>query len=235
MHRDDIDWVFDCVEWYLEQIGGGGASWCTFGTLTEPTDEHFPVDLQLSDVDLANDFLGFVREHANLKEGFEGLRVTAEEPPECTMPIPYDVHRTEPMDVVAYVARGAAHYLAHEWTRRPPPHEAMEEAIDVTTVFLSFGVFACNSCFERRHVDLNVVRRWPGGWLHELDADLLVLAFAINNELLGIDSARPLPHLLPGARRLYKKQRRLLRRRFADRVDALREVPDAWAADGPYR
>lgn len=65
---DDVDALLDVIRFVFSHVYYGTDSWREWATVVEPLPENFPVDSTLEHEDLAEDYLGFVVEHAGLSD-----------------------------------------------------------------------------------------------------------------------------------------------------------------------
>lgn len=245
--REFVDWLFETAEWAIRWLHilptvESGA------TIVLPRDDDFPVDSTLSGHDLALDLFGFVLEHANLSEwpfvlqperppegAVKGDAVEEPAPDANSMIVPYDRSDLEVPDFfVACCARGIAHYYAQD-TPIPGPGgaERFDATVDVTAVFLGFGVFMANACrhVERRGVGFSFeVRRRTLGVLDEFE---LCYALALRLVSIGEDFATVKPHLRRELRVLVSDAIRDLEKNHAPRIAGLHTMKPS--QDGPYR
>lgn len=132
------------------------------------------------------------------------------------------------------LALGAAHYVAQDTPVPPPGGDAqLDHAVDVTAVFLGFGVFTANAAllvesFESGSMIGQGLRRL--GSLGPLE---IAYALALRVELIGADLDDIREHLRPDPRAWIVDATRDLRGPHAKRIEALRRIEHP--ALGPYR
>jgi hypothetical protein len=245
--RDFVDWLFETAEWEIRWLDilptvESGA------TIVLPTEDDFPVDSTLTGHELALDLFGFVLEHANLSEWPFVLQPAR--PPEGAVKgdvveepaldansliVPYDRSDLAVPDFfVACCGRGIAHYYAQD-THVPAPggREKFDATVDVTAVFLGFGVFMVNACrhVERRGLGFSFeVMRRTLGVLGEAE---LCYALALRLVSIGEEFATIKPHLRRELRPIVSEAIKDLQKNHGSRIAALHTMKPS--QDGPYR
>lgn len=257
--EDTIDWIFDASHYWLESLGGF-SSFATGTTIVTPTEENFPVDLELSGHELAQDYFAFAQEHARLTEWpfllvpdrapnvADALRgmphhmtsapKSKEEPARLEegdpLTIPYDAsQRGEPVHLVATMARGMSHYLLHDAPSELPEADEREYFVDLGAIFLGFGIFLANSSFHFQQTEEGMMVGWGysrRGALSELDVSY---ALAVVATLLEVPDREVMGHLKRNPKGFFKSARKHIRKKRAAEVDRLRAIPHR--PGGPYR
>lgn len=258
--KEFVDWLFECAEWEIRDLGMS-RSIDEGATIVLPTEDDFPVDLSLGGHALVEDYFAFVKEHANLADwDFElvpsepnspaaalagMVHHMTEEPKSLDddesdpigddepLPIPYDPSLLRTPDLlVAHLALGVAHYYAQS-APTPPPGDEVEHAVDVTGVFLGFGVFTANAALRVESFESGMLV--GHGWrrLGSLDPNEIAYALALRAELIGADVEEIREHLRPNPRAWLADFTEHLRKTHARRIDALRAI--APSDGGPYR
>ena len=254
-------WLFGASEWWIGSWGGF-ARFEETTTVVTPTEEDFPVDLELEGADLAEDYFAFVLEHAGLGPDWhfelvlekgpdvaEALRgmphhmtgpMTGGEPLQPLVegepfPIPCDIRQlADPMDLVATMARGVSHYLLQAApTPFPGTDDEREYFVDLGAALLGFGIVLVNASFAFHQSEEGMMVGW--GYQHRGALGELELSYllAIVATLLEVPKAEILPHLRPNPRSFFKSATRDLKRRRKADLAVLRSVPSTGA--GPYR
>ncbi|MBO6935110.1 MAG: hypothetical protein JJ863_09040 [Deltaproteobacteria bacterium] len=259
---DDMKaWLFGASEWWIGSRGGF-TRFADTATIVTPTEDDFPVDLDLEGAELAEDYFEFVLEHAGLgpdwhfelvlDEGpdvagaLSGIPhhmtgpVTAAEPVAPlvegeALPIPYDVRQLEdPMDLVATMARGISHYLLQSApTPFPGTDDEREYFVDLGATLLGFGIMLANASFAFHQSEQGMMVGW--GYHHRGALGEVELSYLLATmaTILELPDGEVVPHLRPNPRSFFKSARKdLTRRRKAD-LAVLRSVPSTGA--GPYR
>jgi hypothetical protein len=177
------DWQFDAFAWLLRN--GGGYPRFEGTALVLPTAAHFP-ESGMSGHAAATALFRRVRDHAGMAD-WPCTVEPATRSPRPAMPAGFPVIRYEPADetplsLVPRFARALAGLFVETFDEAPPGGVALiEPAIDLTTVFMGFGVFLANDAFESAQYDLN-----EGELAH---------ALALFCLLRKIDTASVEPHL----------------------------------------
>jgi len=234
------DFAFDCFAWMLRNTRGFHSL-----ELVVPTDEFFPLK-NLSGDELAVALFEVVKQHAGMSHWPCRLERQQRDPEQWVastvvvknapagpagtfsrrqegVVISYNP-RLDPASLVATFAHELAHYLTHGFPEEPPGGEANHEfATDVGSVFLGFGLFAANSCFQFNQFTALDSRGWSyrrQGYLAEPD---LLYALAIFAALRGVAPDRVRAHLKPHLRGSYKRACREVAAR-GDRLELLKSV-----------
>ena len=153
------EWQFATFAWLLRSCGGFPRFLDT--PLVLPTEEHFP-DRDLKGHAAAAALFRRVRDHAGMADW---PCVAEPEPrnPDAAAPaadrlrvIRYPPRIQEPQQLVAHFAHELARVLVESFDEPPPGGAALHEpVVDLTAVFMGFGVFMANSSARDAHWDLN--------------------------------------------------------------------------------
>jgi len=153
------DWQFDVFAWLLRN--GGGYPKFLDTTLVLPIDDHFPDRGMTGHAGVAALFRR-VRDHAGMADwpcAVEPESAAPRSTPAASNGIPIFKYRPDTLEPVALVATFAhelARYLTDTFEEPAPGGDALHEpAIDVTAVFMGFGLFMANSTLRASHYDLN--------------------------------------------------------------------------------
>ena len=258
--RETIDWIFDSTAWWLENFGGF-PHFAAATSLIVPTEDDFPVDLELAGHELAEDYFEFVKEHARLNEWpFQLVQVrtanvadaldgiphhltspptSVEEPNEIAdgepLTIPYELSQlADPIDLVATMARGVSHYLLYNAPAASPGEpDEHEYYVDLGAVLLGFGVFLANSAFRFQQTTKGMMIGWGFSRRGALSELDVSYALALTATLLEVRDNEIVPHLTPNPKSFFKSGRKHLQKKRKKDLDRLRAIPPP--ADGPYR
>ncbi|RLB53362.1 MAG: hypothetical protein DRJ42_12130 [Deltaproteobacteria bacterium] len=252
-----VDWLLDTFDWLVRERGGGPQ--CLLRNhLVTPTEDDFPV-ADLEGFELAQDYFAFVREHAQVGAlQFELEVVDAANPGAVLKGVPHGLtetpKRTEPAEripvgeplpiqclfddvldptlFIARTARGIAHYWVQA-ARSPHPGgpSSFEFAVDITSTFLGFGIFAANRAMAFQQHQEGFLVGWSTqryGALSELELSHALAAFALLHTIEPESISR---HLTGNPRAYFKKALKTLQPR-------LREIQELRTLDvqhSPYR
>ena len=240
-----MDWQFDCFEWLLKNTGGFKVFSET--VLVQPSSQFFPQH-GMTGPELAEALFLQVKEYAGMSDWPCKLEAQDEDPNPVVAPtlvvqdapsapagtfsamaegvvITYNPGSiSDPMSLIATFAHELSHYLTGSFSEEPPGGwENWEYAVDVTSVFLGFGIFAANSVVtfsQYAAFDSQGWRTSRSGYLSEAE---VIHALGIFAALGGISQSEILEHLKPYLRGLYKRAcRELLDQR--QRIERLKEV-----------
>lgn len=185
------DWQFAAFAWLLRNSGGYPKFLDT--TLVLPTEECFPDRAMEGHAGVVSLFRR-VRDHAGMGDWPCGIEpdASAERPwlsGATSVPvIRYRPDSLAPASLVAALARELARYYTETFDESAPGGPALvEHALDVTTVFMGFGVFMANSVLE--------------GCGHELNEGELAHALAIFCLLRRLPPESAAAHLNPHLRK----------------------------------
>jgi len=144
-----LDWQFESFAWLLRNTGGFSKFAET--ALVLPTEEFFP-DRGLKGHAGVSALFRRARQHAGMEDWPCTVEAAGEEPrvaPDGADHIPvvtYQRGSLEPIALVAHFAREFARFLVGTFDEPPPGGEtARESALELTAVFLGFGLFMANS------------------------------------------------------------------------------------------
>jgi hypothetical protein len=152
------DWQFEVFAWLLRNTGGFAKFRDT--ALVLPTEEFFPDRGMKGHAGVAALFRR-VREHAGMADWPCTVEPASEAAPATPEPgsIPvfrYQREGIEPIALVAQFARELARYLVAAFDEPAPGGEARHEpALEITSVFLGFGMFAANTAARTRDFQLS--------------------------------------------------------------------------------
>lgn len=153
------EWQFATFAWLLRSCGGFPRFLDT--ALVLPIEEHFP-DRDLKGHAAAAALFRRVRDHAGMAdwpctvEPEPRQPETAAPPPDRLRVIRYSPQIQDPQLLVAHFAHELARYLVESFDERPPGGAALyEPVVDLTAVFMGFGVFMANSSARNADWDLN--------------------------------------------------------------------------------
>lgn len=201
--------------------------------LVTPTEEDFPVDLELGGEELVEDYFLFVKEHAGLQGSPFQLVVESEDEPSAELAIEYDPALLEtPGQLVAQLARGAARQLVLLDGSDDLDEGEIEPLADATSVFLGFGLFAANAAPRIGDGRRSLLEALPSsvGALSEHEVAYALALFAVLTE---IPDRFVEEHLRPNPREFYRRGVKHILRHRGRELTRLRQVP--LAGVGPYR
>jgi len=152
------DWQFEVFGWLLRHTGG----YQKFleNPLVLPTEEYFPDRGMKGHAGVAALFRR-TREHAGMEEWPCAVEPVKNETPTRTEPdrvpvITYQRGSLEPIALVAHFARELSRYLVATFDEPPPGGDAAREpAIELSTVFMGFGLFMANSAASQVKYELS--------------------------------------------------------------------------------
>jgi hypothetical protein len=153
------DWQFQAFAWLLRHTGGYAKFLET--TLVLPTEQHFP-DRGLKGHAAVAALFRRVRDHAGMADWACTVEPAGDTPRIETgdsgrIPVfTYAREGLEPITLVANFARDFARYLVATIEEPPPGGEALREpALELTAVFMGFGVFLANSAMTATAQPMN--------------------------------------------------------------------------------
>jgi len=209
------EWQFDAFAWLLRNCGGYPKFLET--TLVLPIEQHFP-DAGMSGHAGATAMFRCVRDHAGMADWPCTVEPQSQEPRSTPLPangIPvftYNPDTLEPKALIPTFAHALARYLVETFEERAPGGPPLHEpAIELSAVFMGFGVFMANSAFADARYDLN-----EGEFVH---------ALAIFCLLRKLDPENVAAHLNPHLR----KYLRLAARDLAQHENAFRRLRSVFA------
>jgi hypothetical protein len=160
------EWQFDAFAWLLRNCGGYPKFLET--TLVLPIEQHFP-DRGVSGHAGVTALFHCVRDHAGMAD-WPCTVAPASPEPRTTPPsnqIPaftYDPDTLEPKVLIATFAHALARYLVETFEEPAPGGAPLHEpAVELSAVFMGFGVFMANSAFADARYQLN-----EGEFVHAL-------------------------------------------------------------------
>lgn len=242
-----VDWLFDAYGWLLEEFGEADELDATY--LVTPTPYDIP--LEAAGKDRIAEVFDAVRGHAGMDEWpcrlrfhetyFSGqetarrLGVQHESPaPRGTYRVDYEGEQaiiscdptlaSRPNELVAVLAHELAHYLL-DTASEPPPggEEFLEEATDLASIFLGFGIFAANAATSFEHHG-DGVKEWSrSGYLSESE---FAYGLAIFTALHDIETAGVAEFLDTNPRAYFEKARLDIERHRAEELERLRELAE---------
>ena len=223
-------WIYDSFRWALENFD---AKFFWRDTqLVKPNDSFFPDRIE-NEIDLVEKIFSRVKQYAGMSEW--KTRLVAQRPGAdakvaptvamANMPqtpagtfsmsrlsgnakITYDPrHVKEPEKLIATFAHELSHYLATD-TRRTPPggKRNWEFATDLLSVYLGFGIFACNSAYTFRQYMNFDSQGWETERIGYLSQEGLVYSLAVFCGLKEIDRKDVVPFLATGGLKSYFKK-----------------------------
>lgn len=148
------DAQFEVYAWLLRQTGGH-AKFIETG-LVLPTEEHFP-DRGLRGHAGVTALFRRVQDHAGMADWpcnleREAADVVAVAPEGERIPVfTYRREALEPIGLIGQFAREFARYLVSSFDEPAPPSAPREALVEITAVFLGFGIFLTNAA--ARHGD----------------------------------------------------------------------------------
>jgi hypothetical protein len=170
LEAEEEDWLAECWTWLLEEFGLGRLKQVS---LVLPSGEFFPPTKAKGAAraqhlfDCVKRLTGtenwpykLVPQESRINPVLSGLAVVKNAPSDPAgtfaveadgqIRITYDPDSiSEPAKLIATFAHEIAHGLVLTARSRPPGGEEFEEyAVDVTTVFMGFGIVGANSAFE---------------------------------------------------------------------------------------
>ena len=151
------EWQFQAYAWLLR--GCGGFPKFVETLLVLPSEEHFP-DRDLKGHAAAAALFRRVRDHAGMADwpcvAEPTPRDPARTPADRIRVIHYPPGEHRPDMLAAHFAHELARYLVESLDETPPGGAMLyEPAVDLTTVFMGFGVFMANSSAGKAAWDLN--------------------------------------------------------------------------------
>ena len=161
------EWQFDAFAWLLRNCGGYPKFLET--TLVLPTGEHFP-DRGMSGHASVAALFRCVRDHAGMADwpcavepASPAPRTTP--PPANRIPVfTYNPDTLEPKALIATFAHGLARYLVETFEEPAPGGAPLHQpAIELSAVFMGFGLFMANSAFADARYELS-----EGEFVHAL-------------------------------------------------------------------
>lgn len=258
---ETLDWIFEAARYWLGSFGGFDA-FAARTTIVVPSEEDFPVDLELEGHELAEDYFAFVVEHAGLGEWpFElsldeerdvasvlrGMPHAMTSAPRSDDPegapieegdpllVPYLLSQLQdPVGLVASMARGVSHYHLYDAPAPPPgTPEDRELYVDVGAVFLGFGVFLASSAFRYRQHESGGMVGWGYSRAGALSELDISGVLALVATLLDVDTDDVDRHLATNPRAYFRATSKLLRARRGSELSAIRRIQAL--ERGPYR
>ncbi len=211
------DWQFQAYAWLLRHCGG----YPRFleSLLVLPVEEHFPDRGMKGHAAVAAVFRR-VRDHAGMADWPCMVEPAPTEPRPAAgtdriRVIHYDPARLQPGHLVSGFAHELARFLVESFDEPPPGGAPLyEPAIDLTAVFIGFGVFMANSSAESASWSLN-----EGELVHAL------AMFCLLRKADPADAERYLnPHV--------RKYLRLAARDLAQHADTFQKLRSVAAAPG---
>ena len=161
------EWQFDAFAWLLRNCGGYPKFLET--ALVLPIEEHFP-DRGMSGHAGVTALFRCVRDHAGMADWPCTVEPASQEPRATPLPsnhIPvftYNPDAQEPKALIASFAHALARYLVETFEESAPGGAPLHgPAIEVSAVFMGFGVFMANSAFAEARYELN-----EGEFVHAL-------------------------------------------------------------------
>ncbi len=161
------EWQFDVFAWLLRNSGGYPKFLET--TLVLPVEDHFP-DRGMSGHAGVSALFRRVRDHAGMADWPCAVEPVPREPrttPPSADRIPvftYQPDRVEPASLVATFSHELARYLVETFDEPAPGGASLHEpAIELSTVFMGFGLFMANSALDGVSYELN-----EGEFVHAL-------------------------------------------------------------------
>jgi hypothetical protein len=142
------DWQFEAFAWLLRNTGGFAKF--ADSKLVLPTEEYFP-DRGLKGQAGVAALFRRVRQHCGMEEWPCTVAADTAEPEPSTdaeriRVITYQRGSLEAIALVAHFAREMGRYLVETFDEPAPGGEPAQEAvIEITAVFLGFGIFVANS------------------------------------------------------------------------------------------
>ncbi len=208
--------------------------------LVTPTEEDFPVDLELEGEELVEDYFLFVKEHAGV-QGWPFQLLPEDETEELLDPstdgllVEYDPRLlASPTSLVALLARGAARHLVLMDGSDDLEEDEIEPLADATSVFLGFGLFAANAAPRIGESQLSLLSaQAPPSSVGALSEHEVAYALALFAVLTEIPDRFVEAHLRPNPREFYHRGVKHILRHRGRELSRLRQVP--LRGVGPYR
>jgi len=152
------EWQFEVFGWLLRNTGG----YAKFveNPLVLPTEEFFPDRGMKGHAGVAALFRR-TREHAGMEDWPCSVEPAKNEAQASTEPdrvpvVTYPRGSLDPIALVAHFARELSRYLVATFEEPPPGGDAaLEPVIELTTVFLGFGLFMANSAARQVKYELS--------------------------------------------------------------------------------
>lgn len=248
LESDVVDWQFECFEWLLRNTGGMRAL-REETTLIKPTDEYFPNGGN-TESELAESIFRQVKQHAGMSEWPCRLQSQKVDPSVIVAPtvilqgaptsplgtfacdsekeevtITYNpTSVSDPMSLIATFAHELAHYLTGSFREEPPGGwENWEFATDVAAVFLGFGIFTANSCFNFTQYTSVETQGWKTSRQGYLSEPEVIHAHAVFSCLMDLPTKESLPHLKSSLRGYFKQAYKDVTN-CSERINALKEI-----------
>ena len=223
-------WIYDSFRWALKNFDAD-FFWSDTQLVT-PTYAFFPDRIE-NETELVEKIFSRVKQYAGMSEW--KTRLVAQKPgadavvaPTVAMAnvpqspagtfsmsrltgkakITYDPrHAKEPEKLIATFSHELAHYLSMDKPRTPPGGKRnWEYATDLLSVYLGFGIFACNSAYTFRQYTNFDSQGWESERIGYLSQEGLVYALALFCGLKKIDKREVLPFLATGGLKSYFKK-----------------------------
>ena len=217
--------------------------------LVKPTDEFFP-DGGNTQSELAESIFRQVKQHAGMSKWPCRLQAQKADPSVIVAPtvvlqgapvsplgtfacdsnsdeiiITYNpASVSKPMSLIATFAHELAHYLTATFQEEPPGGwENWEYATDVAAVFLGFGIFTANSCFNFTQYTSVNTQGWQTSRQGYLSEPEVLHAHAIFTAIMDLPPKESMPHLKSSLRGNFKQAYKDVTN-CSERIAALKEI-----------
>lgn len=249
IEENQMDWQFECFKWLLRNTGGY-STLINGALVVQPTENHFPMGGG-NNTEIAEALFRQTKEHAGMSNW--PCRIQAQDADPSPIVAPFVVLQgapnspagtfsfnkgqgeyiisynpesvSNPMSLIATFAHELGHYLNSTFTEEPPEGiEYLEYATDITLVFLGFGIFGANSCFNFSQYTNVESQGWQTSRQGYLSEPELLNAHAIYSCLIGSPLSETLPHLKSSLRSQYKQAYKYISAELAHKIEELKSI-----------
>lgn len=230
LESDQVDWQFQCFKWLLRNTGGMRV-FHEEKNLIKPTEEFFPHGGN-TQAELVESIFRQVKQHSGMSDWPCRLQAQKADPSVIVAPtvvlqgapssplgsfacdsekeeitITYNpASVSNPMSLISTFAHELAHYLTGSFQEEPPGGwENWEYATDVAAIFLGFGIFTANSCFNFSQYTSVDTQGWQTSRQGYLSEPEVLYAHAIFCCLMDLPAKESLQHLKSSLRGSFKQ------------------------------